>query len=233
MTWANVSLKYRSTNMLSIDNLICEYREGDGTMVRGLVLPDFRLGNGEACAVTGPSGSGKTTLFHCISGLLQPSRGSITIDGVKVTTLSPTEKARWRAKHLGYVFQEPKLLPFLTIGENIRLSAAMAGRTASAAEIAEWLQKVGLAGYGERLPAKLSGGERQRASLVRALIRQPALVLADEPTASLDGANSRNVLDILLDYQKHSGCMLLCASHDPTVQNRFAKRLTLKKEGVQ
>lgn len=217
--------------MLSIDNLVCEYREGDGTVVRGLSLPEFRLGDGEACGVTGPSGSGKTTLFHCISGLLQPSRGSITIGNVSVTGLSQTEKARWRAKHLGYIFQEPKLLPFLTIGENIRLSAAMAGRQVTAADIAEWLEKVGLAGYADRVPGKLSGGERQRASLVRALIRQPELVLADEPTASLDGANSRNVLDLLLAYQQQSHCMLLCASHDPAVQERFSKRLTLRKEG--
>ena len=219
--------------MLSIDNLVCEYHEGDGTVVRGLSLPSFRLADGEACAVTGPSGSGKTTLFHCISGLLQPSRGSIIIDGVKVTTLSQAEKARWRTQALGYVFQEPKLLPFLTVAENIRLSAAMAGQKASLAELAEWLGKVGLGGYGDRLPAKLSGGERQRVSLVRALIRRPILVLADEPTASLDGANSQNVLDLLLAYQKESGCMLLCASHDPAVQDRFAKRLTLRKEGVQ
>lgn len=217
--------------MLSIDNLVCEYREGDGTMVRGLSLPGFRLGDGEACAVTGPSGSGKTTLFHCISGLLQPSSGTISINGVPITGLSQPEKARWRAKHLGYIFQEPKLLPFLTVGENIRLSAAMADRQVTAGDIEAWLSKVGLKGCADRVPAKLSGGERQRASLVRALIRQPELLLADEPTASLDGVNSRNVLDLLLAYQKESGCLLLCASHDPVVQNRFTNRLMLRKEG--
>jgi len=216
--------------MLSIDNIVCEYREGDGTLVRGLSLPDFWLGDGEACAVTGPSGSGKTTLFHCISGLLQPSSGTISVNGVPITNLSQPEKARWRAQHLGYIFQEPKLLPFLTVGENILLSAAMADRQVAAGDIEAWLTKVGLKGCADRVPAKLSGGERQRASLVRALIRQPELLLADEPTASLDGVNSRHVLDLLLAYQKESGCMLLCASHDPVVQNRFAKRLTLRKE---
>ena len=217
--------------MLVIDNLVCEYKEGDGTVVRGLTLPGFRLADGEACAVTGPSGSGKTTLFHCISGLLQPTRGRITVDGVELTSCDSVRKARWRAENLGYIFQEPKLLPFLTVGENIRLSGSLVGRQVTDQEIAGWLAKIGLTGCADRLPAKLSGGERQRVALVRALIRQPSLVLADEPTASLDGPNSRNVLDLLLAYQKESGCMLLCASHDPAVQNRFAKRLSLRKEG--
>lgn len=216
--------------MLQVKDLVCEYPEADGKKVRGLVLPRFQLADGEACGVTGPSGSGKTTLFHCLSGLLSPTRGEIRIDGVLLTGLPEKERARWRAENLGYVFQEPKLLPFLTIGENIRLSAQLAGRTVANDELGGLLQGVDLAGYEDRFPRQLSGGERQRAAFVRAIVRQPRLLLADEPTANLDGRNSDRLMELLLSYQKTSGCMLLCASHDPAVQKRFVRRLELRKE---
>lgn len=216
--------------MLQVKDLVCEYPEADGKKVRGLVLPRFQLADGEACGVTGPSGSGKTTLFHCLSGLLSPTRGEIRIDGVLLTGLPERERARWRAENLGYVFQEPKLLPFLTIGENIRLSAQLAGRTVAKEELGNLLQGVDLDGYEDRFPRQLSGGERQRAAFVRAIVRRPRLLLADEPTANLDGRNSDRLLDLLLAYQKESGCMLLCASHDPAVQKRFARSLELRKE---
>ena len=216
--------------MLQVTDLLCEYPEAEGKKVRGLVLPSFQLADGEACGVTGPSGSGKTTLFHCLSGLLSPTRGEIRIDGVRVDTLSEKERARWRGTNLGYVFQEPKLLPFLTIGENIRISARLAGRRVTPEELESLLRKVDLPGCEDRFPRQLSGGERQRAAFVRAIVRQPRLLLADEPTANLDGRNSDRLMELLLSYQKTSGCMLLCASHDPAVQKRFVRRLELRKE---
>lgn len=217
-------------NMLQVTDLLCEYPEAEGKKVRGLVLPSFQLADGEACGVTGPSGSGKTTLFHCLSGLLSPTRGEIRIDGVRVDTLSEKERARWRGANLGYVFQEPKLLPFLTIGENIRISARLAGRRVAPEELESLLRKVDLPGCEDRFSRQLSGGERQRAAFVRAIVRQPRLLLADEPTANLDGRNSDRLMELLLSYQKTSGCMLLCASHDPAVQKRFVRRLELRKE---
>lgn len=216
--------------MLQVTDLLCEYPEAEGKKVRGLVLPSFQLADGEACGVTGPSGSGKTTLFHCLSGLLSPTRGEIRIDGVRVDTLSEKERARWRGANLGYVFQEPKLLPFLTIGENIRISARLAGRRVAPEELESLLRKVDLPGCEDRFPRQLSGGERQRAAFVRAIVRQPRLLLADEPTANLDGRNSDRLMELLLSYQKTSGCMLLCASHDLAVQKRFVRRLELRKE---
>ncbi|MGP2528052.1 ABC transporter ATP-binding protein [Acidaminococcus sp. LBK-2] len=216
--------------MLEVENLICDYPEEGGRTVRGLTLPLFRMGDGEACGVEGPSGSGKTTLFHCLAGLLTPTRGRIVLDGVELTGLSEPERARWRGKNLGYVFQEPKLLSFLTLEENIRLSGRLAGKEVSAQEIRELLTEVDLPGCGKRFPRQLSGGERQRAAFVRAIVRQPRLLLADEPTASLDARNSRKILDLLLGYQAQSGCLLLCASHDPAVQARFVRKLELRKE---
>ncbi len=216
--------------MLEVENLICDYPEEGGRTVRGLTLPLFRMGDGEAWGVEGPSGSGKTTLFHCLAGLLTPTRGRIVLDGVELTGLSEPERARWRGKNLGYVFQEPKLLSFLTLEENIRLSGRLAGKEVSAQEIRELLTEVDLPGCGKRFPRQLSGGERQRAAFVRAIVRQPRLLLADEPTASLDAGNSRKILDLLLGYQAQSGCLLLCASHDPAVQARFVRKLELRKE---
>lgn len=218
--------------MLQVENLIFEYPEGEGKTVRGVTLPHFQLEDGEVCGVEGPSGSGKTTLFHCLSGLLSPTNGLIFIDGVDITGLAEPERARWRAGNLGYVFQEARLLPFLTIEENIRLSAHLAGKRESFSRIREFLAEVELADCADRFPRQLSGGERQRASFIRAIIRQPRLLLADEPTASLDVRNGERVLDLLLDYQARSGCMLLCASHDPAVQKRFSRKLELRKEGV-
>ena len=208
--------------MLVGEDLICEYPEGEGRTVRGLTLPSFRLQDGEAWGVEGPSGSGKTTLFHCLAGLLSPTRGRIAIDGVELTGLTEPERAQWRG--------EPKLLPFLTVAENIRLSARLAGKEASARRIRDLLAEVDLPDCGDRFPRQLSGGERQRVAFIRAIVREPRLLLADEPTASLDVRNSRRILDLLLAYQARSGCMLLCASHDPAVQERFARKLELRKE---
>lgn len=216
--------------MLVVEDLICEYPEGEGRTVRGLTLPSFRLQDGEAWGVEGPSGNGKTTLFHCLAGLLSPTRGRIAIDGVELTGLTEPERAQWRGANLGYVFQEPKLLPFLTVAENIRLSARLAGKEASARRIRDLLAEVDLPDCGDRFPRQLSGGERQRVAFIRAIVREPRLLLADEPTASLDVRNSRRILDLLLAYQARSGCMLLCASHDPAVQERFARKLELRKE---
>ena len=216
--------------MLEVENLICEYPEGEGKTVVGLALPSFQMKDGEAWGVEGPSGSGKTTLFHCLAGLLTPTRGKILVDGVELTGLSEPERAKWRAENLGYVFQEPKLLPFLTLEENIRLSGRLAGHTVSSGQIRELLAQVDLPDCAGRFPRQLSGGERQRAAFVRAIVRRPRLLLADEPTASLDVKNSRRILELLLGYQARSGCLLLCASHDPAVQARFARKLELRKE---
>lgn len=172
--------------MLEVENLICEYPEGEGKTVVGLALPSFQMKDGEAWGVEGPSGSGKTTLFHCLAGLLTPTRGRIAIDGVELTGLTEPERAQWRGANLGYVFQEPKLLPFLTVAENIRLSAQLAGKEASARRIRDFLAEVDLPDCGDRFPRQLSGGERQRVAFIRAIVREPRLLLADEPTASLD-----------------------------------------------
>lgn len=216
---------------IEIKNLVCEFPDGEGKSIRALTLPYGRLEEG-AWALIGPSGSGKTTLLHCLSGLVQPTGGSITMDGELVTENSETAWCRFRAEQIGYVFQKPLLLPYLTVAENLKLSASLQGKSIGEEEIATLLSSVGLAGYEKRKPSHLSGGEAQRVSFLRAILRKPALLLADEPTASLDRENGELLVHQLLAYQKDSGCLLLCATHDPWVQAQFSHQFFLRKESV-
>lgn len=219
--------------MIHIENLICDYLEGNGRHLRAISMPAFDLPDHGSCALIGPSGSGKSTFFHCLSGLLRPSAGRIIVNGTALGDMTEDQLSSWRASHVGYVFQQALLMPFLTVTENILLAADMAGRRREEArrEAEGWLRKVGLAGCGRRLPSHLSGGERQRVGFIRAIIVKPSLLLADEPTASLDVDNSRLVMHFLLQYQKESGCMLLCATHDPSVQALFSNQFHLEKRG--
>lgn len=215
--------------MIAIQNLICDFPDGDGKTLRALSVPSFSLPDGGMAVITGPSGSGKTTFLHCLSGLLTPSYGDIQIGDVHLSTLSPQERCGFRAAKVGYVFQKPLLLPFLTVKENIRLSAALAGRTVEDSEISELLSRVGLSGLEDRKGDRLSGGQQQRVSFLRAVIRRPSLLLADEPTASLDEENGKHLMDMMLDYQKEAGCFLLCATHDKRVMDRFPVRYDVQK----
>lgn len=218
--------------MIQIDNLICDFREGNGATLRALSLSSFSLPSGSACAVIGPSGSGKSTLFHCLSGLLRPTKGHIAIDGAEISKMAEEKLSRWRASHVGYIFQQALLLPYLTVMENILLGAELSGKQQGdlVSTAKTWLARMGLSDLAGRLPAHLSGGEKQRVGFVRAILTQPALLLADEPTASLDWENSQRLMEELLVYQKESGCTLLCATHDPMVQSLFSKKLYLTKE---
>lgn len=217
--------------MILVQNLICEFPDGEGKKLRALSVPDFSLDDGGLAVITGPSGTGKTTFLHCLSGMLTPSYGDIVIDNVQLTSLSMEERCRFRAEKVGYVFQKPLLLSWLTVKENIRLSAKLAGRTLEDSEIEDLLSDVGLSGMGNRRAAHLSGGQQQRVSFLRAVVRRPSLLLADEPTASLDEENGRKLMDILLDYQQKSGATLLCATHDKRVMDRFPKRYDVQKGG--
>lgn len=138
-------------------------------------------------------------------------------------------KCDFRAKEIGCIFQKPMLMPYLTVFENLRLSASIAGKTLTREEAECLLASVGLSEYAPRKADALSGGEAQRVAFLRAILRKPAVLLADEPTASLDRANSELIVEKLLQYQYESGCLLLCATHDEKVQARFANRLVLGK----
>ncbi len=212
---------------IHINHLTIDFPDGEGKMIRALSA-DFLLEEG-AYALIGPSGSGKTTLLHAISGLVTPTEGSIVVDGRDVAKMSAAEAKDFRAKEIGYIFQKPLLLPYLTVEENIKLSLTMSGKPYDREEAKELMAAVGLAGYEKRKPAKLSGGEAQRVAFLRAIIRKPKILLVDEPTASLDKENGDLLMAVMLSYQKKSHCILLCATHDERVQGMFEKRMYLKR----
>ena len=172
---------------------------------------------GEFVALLGPSGSGKTTLISIIGGLLSPSSGTVTMGGQDVTALSKKELTRFRAERVGFVFQSANLVPFLTARENLLYVASLvkgASRSEANARADRLLEELGLADRAKNLPEQLSGGERQRVAIGRALMNDPDLVLVDEPTAALDTAMGRQVVELLRNEIKSRGKTGIMVTHD-------------------
>lgn len=190
---------------------------------------DFTVGHGEAVAITGSSGSGKSTLLGLLAGLDVPSSGTVRLAGQDIFALDEDGRARLRARQLGFVFQSFQLLPNLTALENVMLPLELAGQSAAQTSQAarQMLQRVGL---GERLnhyPRTLSGGEQQRVSLARAFVVQPALLLADEPTGSLDAATGQTIIELMFDMQREQGVTLVLVTHDRGLAARCDRQLVL------
>jgi len=190
---------------------------------------DFELAAGEVAAVVGPSGSGKSTLLHLLGGLERADAGEIELGGVRVDRLDAAALAAMRNRTIGYVFQFHQLLADFTALENAALPGRIAGRPAGELRrrAAHLLAEVGLGGLGDRFPGQLSGGEQQRVAICRALLLAPPLVLADEPTGSLDPASGSVVFDLLLDLQRRHGTTALVVTHNPELARRCARILTL------
>jgi predicted ABC-type transport system involved in lysophospholipase L1 biosynthesis ATPase subunit len=195
-------------------------------VLRGVSL---LLRRGESLAVVGPSGCGKSTLLNIIGGLDVPDSGRVLLEGRDLASLSEPERARVRNRRLGFVFQEHHLLPQCTALENVLLPALAHDRAAEQeARAAELLQRVGLARRLDHRPAQLSGGERQRVALVRALINQPALLLADEPTGSLDQAAAVELADLLVDLNRGGDLAMIVVTHAPGLAQRMGRQATLR-----
>ena len=193
---------------------------------------DFGIERGEFVAVTGASGSGKSTLLHILGGLDRPSAGSYRFDGRDMSALDDDERSRLRASHIGFVFQAFHLLPQLSVLENVALPFRYAPAGARDARDARDRAAAALAGVGlsHRLahrPAELSGGEMQRAAIARAIVGEPELVLADEPTGNLDSATGTQILDVLCALNE-AGTTLVLVTHDADVAARAGRRLHLK-----
>lgn len=174
---------------------------------------DLELAPGEVRALVGPSGSGKSTLIHLLAGILAPDRGQVFWGETDITTLGEAELDRLRRGQIALVFQHHYLLPELTAMENVLLPGKIAGQE-DPDRAADLLARVGLSGRQNLLPAALSGGERQRVAVARAVYPAPAVILADEPTGSLDPRHARSVLDLLLSLAAQNGSAVLLASHD-------------------
>ena len=181
---------------------------------------------GEWVAVTGPSGSGKTTLLNILSGLDCPTAGQVRVGGVDLGTLPARELARYRQRTVGLVFQQFHLIPYLTAVENVMLAQYVHSMT-DQGEAEEALRRVGLEDRLHHLPSQLSGGEQQRVCIARALINQPPLILADEPTGNLDAANEAVVMSLLADLHQR-GHTLVVVTHDPSISERAGREIRLE-----
>lgn len=180
---------------------------------------DLSIARGEMVAVMGPSGCGKTTLLNTLSGLDDLTAGEVLIEGRALHAMSDKERTRYRAERMGFVFQLFNLLPVLSAAENVELPLLVAGvRSSDARRAAEQaLDMVGLAGEGHKRPAEMSGGQQQRVSVARALVNEPAIVWADEPTGSLDSETSAEVMDLLTRLNQDKRQTFVLVTHDPAV----------------
>ncbi len=187
----------------------------------------FNIDAGETVAIVGASGSGKSTLLGLLAGLDVPSAGSVKINGTDIVALDEDARARLRATSLGFVFQSFQLLPHLTALENVMLPLELVGQADASERARRLLEEVGLSARLQHYPRTLSGGEQQRVALARAYVTEPALLLADEPTGSLDAATGTAVIDLMFRLNREHGTTLLLVTHDREIAARCARRLSL------
>ena len=194
--------------------------------VRGVTLT---IQPGEFVVLAGPSGSGKTTLLNLIGGLTRPTDGRVWVDGLELTRMSSRELARMRLEKLGFIFQSYNLLPVLSALENAEFPLLLRGLEHGRRErrVRELFQRTGLAGLEHRRPGKLSGGQQQRVAVIRAVVGEPALVLADEPTANLDSAASDVLLTVMEELNRDLGTTFLFATHDSRLMERSRRLIHL------
>lgn len=216
-----------STPLIEVQGLSKRYREGARERVV-LDAVDLTVHEGEFVVLLGPSGSGKSTLLNLISGIDEPTSGSVRIRGVEITSLSERERTLFRRRHIGFVFQFYNLIPTLTVEENLLLPLELVGRGGERVRAREILAMLGLADRAGEAPDRLSGGEQQRIAVARALIHDPLLVLADEPTGNLDRQSGERVLDLLEGMVRNSGRTLFAVTHSDALAARADRVLTLR-----
>jgi putative ABC transport system ATP-binding protein len=212
--------------MLIVQDLQKSYRSG-GRELTVLRDVNFSVSPGEFVAVVGPSGSGKTTLLGLMAGLDRPSRGSVTLDGTDLASLSEDGRARLRRERIGFVFQAFQLIPTLTASENVRVPMELGGRDGAAARADELLERVGLGGRGHHYPTQLSGGEQQRVAVARAFVHSPSILFADEPTGNLDAATGHRIVELLTELNRELGTTLILVTHDPDLAAQAGRVIRL------
>ena len=205
----------------------------DHVEVHALKAVTLSLERGTFAAVTGPSGSGKSTLLNVLGGIDRPDAGKIQIAGVDLTATPADQLADFRLHHIGFVFQAFNLLPVLSVEENLEFVAALQGtpKTKRQERARQLLEAVGMAELRCKRPNDLSGGQQQRVAVLRAIMTEPAIVLADEPTANLDSANASILLDMMERMNREKGITFLFSTHDPQVMER-ARRLIQLRDGA-
>ncbi len=221
--------------MLELNQVRKEYRDGTQT-VTAVAVDSLTIKAGEQLALVGPSGSGKTTLLHLISGLLTPTNGEIKFDNITVSSMPEAWRDSWRANMVGYVFQKLNLLASLSVLDNLLVAMSFANAI-SKKEQRQWamqlLERVGLADRVSSLPYRLSMGEQQRVAVARAVVNRPRLILADEPTASLDQDNGLRALKLLCQLAEENNSILLVSTHDRQIMKQFERIFPLRQSKRQ
>ncbi len=202
--------------ILDIKNLSKVYGKGD-TMVKALDNVSFSVEQGEFVAIIGPSGSGKSTLLHILGGVDTPTSGKVVINNTDISALDETALAIFRRRQIGLVYQFYNLIPILTVEENLTLPLLLDGRKPEKKQIDALVEKLGLKHRMTHLPNQLSGGQQQRVSIGRALINNPALMLADEPTGNLDSENSKEIIALLRHFNKEYNQTVIIITHDEKI----------------
>ncbi|MES3629695.1 MAG: ABC transporter ATP-binding protein [Longimonas sp.] len=213
--------------LLHLSDVRKSFAEGDTarTVLNGV---HAEVDAGAFLVLMGRSGAGKSTLLNLVSGIDRPDAGVIRYNDTDLTTLSDAERTRFRREHIGFVFQSLNLIPTLTVAENIALPLELSGQSDEAdARVSHLLERVGLPDRGDSYPDRLSGGEQQRVAIARALAHEPLLLLADEPTGSLDYETGRQVLSLLTDMVREHDTTLLIATHDESLADQADRTITL------
>ena len=208
--------------MIKIQSLTHQYNQ-----VPKLQFPDWEIKDAEQWLLLGSSGSGKSTLLNIIAGLLKPQNGEVILDGTSVYQLSSRKMDQFRGQKIGIVFQKPHFIKSLNIYDNIAIASSLAGLPIDAKRISLLLETLGLAGKAKKYAEELSQGQLQRASIARALVNHPSVLIADEPTSSLDDENAENVISLLTEQAASSHASLIVATHDNRVRNRLSKEYLL------
>ncbi len=221
-----------NSTAVSARDLTREYRMGE-TLIRAVNGISLHIESGEFVALLGASGSGKSTLLNLIAGLDRPTSGSMTVNGRDVAQMSAEELARYRRFTVGMVFQAFNLIPSMTLLENVELPMRFAevDRTERAVRAREALERVGLSARVTHRPVELSGGEQQRASIARALVNRPTLLLADEPTGNLDSRTGEEIMNYLREYHDSQGLTVLLVTHERALADRYAQRVLTLADG--
>jgi ABC-type lipoprotein export system ATPase subunit len=219
-------------NIISAKGIHKTYDTGK-VQVHALRGVDFMVKRGEMVAVMGPSGCGKTTLLNCLSGLDDFEQGEVVIEGTQLPKMSDDERTEYRARRMGFVFQLYNLLPVLSSVENVEMPLLVSGvsPTKSRKQALDALGMVGLPGVADRLPAELSGGQRQRVTIARALVNQPAIIWADEPTGDLDSETTGEIMDLLCKLNKDNQQTFVLVTHSDEVAKR-ADRIVRMRDGL-
>ena len=202
--------------ILEVTNLSKTYGTGE-TQVKALDNVSLSVESGEFVAIIGPSGSGKSTLLHILGGVDVPTSGSVVINGVDISNLDETALAIFRRRQIGLIYQFYNLIPILTVKENLTLPLLLDGRKPDERVVDDLLKTLGLTERVNHLPNQLSGGQQQRVSIGRALINNPALMLADEPTGNLDSENSREIVSLLRKFNKENNQTVIIITHDERI----------------